>query len=187
MGDGSGGQELLIIAIIVITFINWLSQTLKAKAAKKNGEIVDESHEQVNAVNEQAQYGPDQEMSESPAAQGPGQPMDIREILAAMTGAEAPEQPRPVPVMTQEQQVLEPELEVFDPYVLEPEPEPEPDQEPEVSEAYALKPGLAASTRSTRKNRETHPIVLKLRREGGAKEAIILSEILGKPKALRDQ
>jgi len=182
MGDGSGGQELLIIAIIVITFINWLSQTLKAKAAKKNGEIVDESHEQVNAVNEQAQHGPDQEMSESPAAQGPGQPMDIREILAAMTGAEAPEQPRPVPVMTQEQQVLEPELEVFDPYVLE--PEPEPDQEPEVSEAYGLKPGLAASTR---KSRETHPIVLKLRHEGGAKEAIILSEILGKPKALRDQ
>ena len=36
MDDGSGGQGLLIIAIIVITFINWLSQTLKEKAAKKN-------------------------------------------------------------------------------------------------------------------------------------------------------
>ena len=36
MGDGDGGQGLLIIAIIVITFINWLSQTLKEKAAKKN-------------------------------------------------------------------------------------------------------------------------------------------------------
>ena len=79
MDDGSGGQGLLIIAIIVITFINWLSQTLKQKAAKKNGEIVDKSYEQLKKANEEAQYGPDQEMSESPSAEGPAQPVDMAE------------------------------------------------------------------------------------------------------------
>lgn len=189
MDDGSGGQGLLIIAIIVITFINWLSQTLKQKAAKKNGEIVDESYEQLSKANEEAQYGPDQEMSESPSAEGPAQPVDIRELLAAMTGAEAPEQPRPVPVITQDQQVPEPELEVIDPYYLEPEPEPEPDPEPapDASEAYDVIPDHIEPIGSVRKKIKTHPIALKLRSEGGAREAIILSEILGKPKALRDQ
>ncbi|MBA71254.1 MAG: hypothetical protein CMO73_01125 [Verrucomicrobiales bacterium] len=187
MDDGSGGQGLLIIAIIVITFINWLSQTLKQKAAKKNGEIVDKSYEQLKKANEEAQYGPDQEMSESPSAEGPAQPVDIRELLAAMTGAEAPEQPRPVPVITQEQQVPEPELEVIDPYYLEPEPEPEPEPALGAFEAYDVTPDHIEPIGSVRKKIKTHPIALKLRSEGGAREAIILSEILGKPKALRDQ
>lgn len=186
MDDGSGGQGLIIIAIIVITFINWLSQTLKEKAAKKNGEIVGESQGQVNEVKEQAQYSPVQQMSESPSEQGPGQAMDIRELLAAMTGAEAPEQPRPVPVITQDQQVPEPEPEVFDPYYLEPEPEPEPEPELDASDAYDLAPEHIVPIGSDSKTKKTHPIALKLRSEGGAREAIILSEILGKPKALRD-
>ncbi|MDA7605670.1 hypothetical protein N8631_02710 [Verrucomicrobiales bacterium] len=188
MGDGDGGQGLLIIAIIVITFINWLSQTLKEKAAKKNGQILDESHEKVNLVNEEAQQSQNREISESPAPQGPGAEMGIREFLAAMSGAESPEQPRPVPVITQDQQGQEQEpvqqiqsvTEVFD-------WEPEQEQKPEVSEPYDLETELPKPIRSVENVRKIHPIILKLRREGGAREAIIFSEILGKPKALRNQ
>ena len=44
------GQGLIVIAILVITFINWLSQTLKQKAAKKDGELVDKSNERATAA-----------------------------------------------------------------------------------------------------------------------------------------
>ena len=184
MEDGPGGQGLIVIAIIVITFINWLSQTLKQKAAKKNGELVDESNEKVNVVNEQAQHRPVQDIGESPASQMPGPEMGIRELLATLSGAEAPEQPRPVPVITQEQQEQEIVQEVQSVTEVS-------DWKPELrTESSGPKdpiPKPKLTIRSASKPKKTHPIALKLRSGGGAKEAIILSEILGKPKAFQEQ
>ncbi len=184
MEDGPGGQGLIVIAIIVITFINWLSQTLKEKAAKKNGELVDESNEKVNVVNEQAQHRPVQDIAESPASQMPGPEIGIRELLATLSGAEAPEQPRPVPIITQEQQEQEIVQEIQSVTEVS---DWEPELRTELSGPKDPIPEPTLTINSARKPKKTHPIALKLRSGGGAKEAIILSEILGKPKALQKQ
>ena len=175
------GQGLIIIAIIFITFINWLSQTLKKKAAKKRGEPVEEPAEQENAATKVAQYSTDQEISESTIPQRSGPEMDVRKFLAALSGTESPQQPQPVPIITQEQEEqeqgkVEEVLTVTESADWEPEPARLRDQSP--VPVQILDPN--------KKIKKTHPIVLKLRSEGGAKEAIILSEILGKPKAFTD-
>ena len=179
------GQGLIIIAIIFITFINWLSQTLKKKAAKKRGEPVEEPAEQATAATKVAQYGTDQEISEPTIPQRSGPEMDVRKFLAALSGTEPPQQPQPVPIITQEQEEqeqgkVEEVLTVTESADWEPEPATEParlrDQSPDSDQILDF----------NKKTKKTHPIVLKLRSEGGAKEAIILSEILGKPKAFTD-
>ena len=175
------GQGLIIIAIIFITFINWLSQTLKKKAAKKRGEPVEEPAEQENAATKVAQYSTDQEISESTIPQRSGPEMDVRKFLAALSGTESPQQPQPVPIITQEQEEqeqgkVEEVLTVTESADWEPEPARLRDQSPDPSQILPF----------NKKTKKTHPIVLKLRSEGGAKEAIILSEILGKPKAFTD-
>lgn len=177
------GQGLIIIAIIFITFINWLSQTLKKKAAKKSGEPVEEPAEQANAATKVAQYSTDQEISESTIPQRSGPEMDVRKFLAALSGTESPQQPQPVPIITQEQEEqeqgkVEEVLTVTESADWEPEPARLRDQSPVPDPVQILDPN--------KKTKKTHPIVLKLRSEGGAKEAIILSEILGKPKAFTD-
>ena len=175
------GQGLLVIAIIFITFINWLSQTLKKKAAKKRGEPA----EQVTAATKVAQYIHDQEVAEPTSPQRPGPEMGVREFLAALSGTETPQQPQPVPVITQQQneqeqikvQEIEPVTEISD---WETEPRTE------ITGLGNQNPEHTYTIRSVSKPKKTHPIALKLRSEGGAKEAIILSEILGKPKAFTD-
>ena len=185
------GQGLLVIAIIFITFINWLSQTLKKKAAKKRGEPVEEPAKQSTAATKVAQYSTDQEISETTIPQRSGPEMDVRKFLAALSGTEPPQQPQPVPIITQGQEeqehgkveeVLtvtesadwEPEQATEPAWLRDQSPDPDPDPDPDQI-LHHLK-----------KTKKPHPIVLKLRSEGGAKEAIILSEILGKPKAFTD-
>ncbi len=181
------GQGLIIIAIIFITFINWLSQTLKKKAAKKRGEPVEEPAEQENAATKVAQYSTDQEISESTIPQRSGPEMDVRKFLAALSGTESPQQPQPVPIITQEQEEqeqgkVEEVLTVTESADWEPEPARLRDQSP----VPVPVPDPVQILDPNKKIKKTHPIVLKLRSEGGAKEAIILSEILGKPKAFTD-
>ena len=179
------GQGLIVIAILVITFINWLSQTLKQKAAKKDGELVDKSNERATAAKKEPQYIHNQEIAREPSPQRPGPEMGVREFLAALSGSEAPQQPQPIPVITHEKELQE------------------QSKVQEIQHDTAIsdwktqlrtkttglkdpKPVPTFTISSDRKFKKTHPIALKLRREGGAKEAIILSEILGKPKAFTD-
>ena len=41
-------QELLIIAIIVITFLNWLSTKLKERSARKKGILPEDEQQQID-------------------------------------------------------------------------------------------------------------------------------------------
>ena len=189
------GQGLLVIAIIFITFINWLSQTLKKKAAKKRGEPVEEPAEQSTAATKVAQHSTDQEISETTIPQRSGPEMDVRKFLAALSGTEPPQQPQPVPIITQGQEEqehgkIEEVLTVTESADWEPEPawlgDQSPDPDPDPDPGPGPGPGPGQILHHLKKTKKTHPIVLKLRSEGGAKEAIILSEILGKPKAFTD-
>ena len=42
-------QELLIIAIIVITFLNWLSTKLKERSARKKGILPEDEEQQIDS------------------------------------------------------------------------------------------------------------------------------------------
>ena len=180
--EGIGEQGLFIIAALVIAFINWLSTTLKKKQAAQSG---DDQQEQVQAhqrqADEEAQAYLDADSWPSPdddgevASVGPApspQPDDpnreIREFFAALSGTPPVEAP-PVPVMEVE----------------EPPPVPLPPVEPvhelPSHEGHHIAPYAAGSRRRSGQ----HPIIKKLRKEGGAREAFIFSEILGKPKSLR--
>ena len=181
------GQGLIIIAIIFITFINWLSQTLKKKAAKKSGEPVEKPAEQATAATKVAQYSPDQEISEPTIPQRSGPEMDVRKFLAALSGTEPPQQPQPIPIITQEQEEQEQgKVEEVLTFTESADWEPEQATEPAWLRDQSPDPDPDQILGFYKKTKKTHPIVLKLRSEGGAKEAIILSEILGKPKAFTD-
>jgi hypothetical protein len=172
--EGIGEQGLFIIAALVIAFINWLSTTLKKKQAAQSG---DEQQEQVQAhqrqADEDAQAYLDADSWPSPDDDGEiSQPDDpnreIREFFAALSGTPPVEAP-PVPVM---------EVEEAPPV---PPPPVEPVHELPSHGGYQI----AARVGSSRRRSGQHPIVKKLRKEGGAREAFIFSEILGKPKSLQ--
>ena len=176
--DGIGEQGLFIIAALVIAFINWLSGTLKKKqAAQQDAGEQEQPQAHQRQAGEEAQASldhdswpaPDDEGEVAPVAGGP-EPDDpnreIREFFAALSGTPPVEAP-PVTVIEEE-------------LPIQPPPIPDPIPEPKSSEGYHV----AYVASSSRRDR-THPIIQKLRQEGGAREAFIFSEILGKPKSLR--
>ncbi len=179
--EGIGEQGLFIIAALVIDFINWLSSTLKKRqAAQRNEADPEEAQALQRQAEEEAQSfidddswpSPDDDpdtgapSSSSPTVQDdPNQ--NIREFFAALSGTPPVEAP-PVPVTELEQT----------------SPVPPPPVALLRTPAVATK-ATAFSLPISRGQSGPHPIIRKLRQEGGAREAFIFSEILGKPKSLR--
>ena len=162
-------QELLIIAIIVITFLNWLSTKLKERSARKKGILPED---------EQQQIDPQEDLPISGISDVNNQiqeEMGFKEFLAALSGNELPTQVAPIPLP--------------DSNIKPPPLKSEPDniektsnyQDTDISIANTSKPLDRLEIRTP----SIHPIIKKLRQEGGAKEAIIFAEILRKPIALR--
>ena len=176
--DGIGEQGLFIIAALVIAFINWLSGTLKKKQAAQRGDD-EQSQAHLREVTEDAQVqddhddwpSPDDEQNSPPLAAA--QPVDpnreLREFFEALSGS-PPIQAPPVTVIEETLPIQPP------PFT---ETAPVPEYQPSKDHYFVSQTG--GSSRRSR----IHPIIQKLRREGGAREAFIFSEILGKPKALR--
>jgi len=181
--EGIGEQGLFIIAALVIAFINWLSATLKKKQASQRKEdapqetqaLQREAEEEARSYIDHSSWpSPDDDsnLEASPASspsiieEDPNQ--NIRDFFAALSGTPPVKAP-PVPVTEIEQapSVPQPLIEL-------------PSNTPGVS--FPANP--FAYPKSSRQS-SLHPIIKKLRQEGGAREAFIFSEILGKPKSLR--
>ena len=85
-------QELLIIAIIVITFINWVSTKLKERSAKKKG-ITQELPQEESSL----QGDPIEEFNKEPDfGTSTQENLGFKDLIAAITGNEIPQQPEPV-------------------------------------------------------------------------------------------
>ena len=179
--EGIGEQGLFIIAALVIAFINWLSATLKKKQASRKEDdpqeaqaLHREEEEAQSYIDHSSWPSPDGEpnLGATPASspsiieEDPNQ--NIRDFFAALSGTPPVKAP-PVPVTEIEQapSVPQPLIEL-------------PSNTPGVS--FPANP--FAYPKSSRQS-SLHPIIKKLRQEGGAREAFIFSEILGKPKSLR--
>ena len=164
-------QELLIIAIIVITFLSWLSTKLKERSARKKGILPED---------EQQQIDPQEDLPISGISDVNNhiqEEMGFKEFLAALSGNEPPTQVAPIPLPNSS----------ANPPPLKPEPtnleKASNDENAYISKAHTRKPVDRLEIRTS----SIHPIIRKLRQEGGAKEAVILGEILRKPIALRQE
>lgn len=177
--DGIGENGLFIIAALVIAFINWLSGTLKKKKAAQrdadehsHGNHHEASEETLSDAGHESWPAPDDEQESAPLVASAPNPepddpnREIREFFAALSGTPPVEAP-PVPVMEVEEQAPPP-------------PPTEPVHELPSNEGYHVIPHVAGSSRRS----SQHPIIKKLLKEGGAREAFIFTQILGKPKAL---
>ena len=164
-------QELLIIAIIVITFLNWLSTKLKERSARKKGILPED---------EQQQIDPQEDLPISGISDVNNQiqeEMGFKEFLSALSGNEMPPQVAPIPL---------PDSNIKPPPLKSKTTDLEKasnDDNTDISKKYTRKPVDRLEIRTS----SIHPIIAKLRKEGGAKEAIILGEILRKPIALRQE
>ena len=85
-------QELLIIAIIVITFINWVSTKLKERSARKKGITQDLPQEESSLQGE-----PIEQFNKEPDfGTSTQEDLGFKDLIAAITGNEIPQQPEPV-------------------------------------------------------------------------------------------
>ena len=176
--DGIGEQGLFIIAALVIAFINWLSGTLKKRKSAQHdsdehihGNHREASEETLSHADHDSWPAPDdeQDLPVADLQQGTNDPnREIREFFSALSGTSPVEAP-PVTVIEEKLPVQPPPI-----------PEPATIPKSQSSEAYYIAPHDADSSRKKR----IHPIIQKLLKEGGARDAFIFTQILGKPKAL---
>ena len=189
--DGFSGEGLFILAAVVIAFVNWLSNTLKQRAAARDaaerrahGELPEEEHEQHGAHDDTSWP----ELDETPAptsrraATDPNQ--EIRSFFEALSGGQQAQPttrarvqaPPPVPSSEQqapawsERKVEQPQLSAIERAAL---------HRVERREDLAIQ-------RKLHDRESKHPLIALLRKEGGARQAIVLAEVLGKPKALAE-
>lgn len=162
-------QELLIIAIIVITFLNWLSTKLKERSARKKGILPEDEEQQIDS------QAPPQITGISEVNNEIQEEMGFKEFLSALSGNQMPPQVAPIPL---------PDSNVKPPPLKSKTADLEKASNHE--KADTNKPNARVPVdRLESRTSSIHPIIAKLRKEGGAKEAIILAEILRKPIALR--
>lgn len=182
------GQSLFIIAAIVIAFVNWLSTKLKKRAAARKGEASLEiaAEEEPTPKPEEESWSEPDELVDSPQPQAIEPDPGIREFLDALSGTAPPPQPQPLPPI-----ILSEEAPYPDGAFEQPGTQKEPsdraikrEQKKQTSPADLHLDYLKFM--STKKSKPVHPIILQLRKEGGAQQAIVLSEILGKPRALSE-
>ena len=180
--EGIGDQGLFIIAALVIAFINWLSATLKKKQASRKEDDPQDAQALQRDADEEAQAlidydswpSPDDEPNpEATTASSPSiieedPNQNIRDFFAALSGSPPVKAP-PVPITELEQAPPVPQLPVESP-----------------SNASEVSSPVTTFSYPTSGNQSSlRPIINKLRQDGGAREAFIFSEILGKPKSLR--
>ena len=192
--DEFSGEGLFILAAVVIAFVNWLSNTLKQRAAAREaaerrarGELPEEEHEQHGAYDDTSWPALDE--PQAPARQPAADPnQEIRNFFEALSGGQ-PAQPQPQP--TARVEVPTP------PPVPHPESQARSWSERKVERQQLSAAEQAALARVQRQRDLTlqhelhsrgsaHPAMALLRQRGGAQQAIVLAEVLGKPKALAE-
>lgn len=186
MDDGEG---LFIIAALVIAFINWLSNSLKRKAAlreqerrRARGELVEEESVDWGMESDDSTFPePDEPVvreSQDPNA-------EIRAFFEALSGnapQQAPPPPQEAPVAVQAQ-----------PTPVAVEQAPDHWRAPEVrrgrlsaAEKAALSKVRDGFSKPQRKRGDNFALIRRLFREGGVRDAVIFAEVLGKPKSLEE-
>ncbi len=190
-------ESLIVLAALVIAFVNWLFNQLKEAAARKererriaNGEEVEDDEPDFEVVYvDQPEAGP----AESAGSAGTGTGLDALrhyfESLAVPPGAQAAEaerarqqgagarQPQPSPSHPQQQRAATGRPQAPPPPALSAEERRALQRISKARSSWEVKPDA----------KKPHPLIAKLREPGGAKQAIILAEILGRPKALSDR
>jgi len=178
------GQGLLVLAFVVIAFINWVSNTLKERAeqreaAKRRSRNLSESPP---PAREQDSWPAPEPTTVSREEADPSQ--QLRDFFDSLSG----NKPKPA-----EQPAQKPE-----PVAKIPAPRAERVESwkaPEVTQAalsaeelQALDRLNNAKPRRRRSSRSSggHPLIKKLRTAGGAREAVLLAEVLGQPKGLSE-
>ena len=163
-------QELLIIAVLVITFLNWVSTKLKERSDRKKGILPDQEQQEIDYSEE-----PEISFSNEPNNQFQ-ESLGLKDLIDALGGNEMPKQIEPIPITP-------PIIEEATTYHESINSEGTPDSE---------NLNFITEKKSNRSNEiwnkqtsSIHPIIKKLRQDGGAREAIIFSEILKKPLGLR--
>lgn len=187
--DDIGGEGLFILAAVVIAFINWVSNTLKQKAAQREierrrarGDLPEEP------VHESLEGWPEPDVHPQGGAADANQ--EIRDFFSALAGgqpAQQQAQPQPQAPPT--------------PVVVAPASTPPPTAKSSWSAPELRTQTLSPSERAALQRLEgaklqvathrvsqrgQHPIIKQLRRPGGARDAVIFSEILGEPKGLAE-
>ncbi len=179
--DGFDGEGLFILAAVVIAFVNWLSNTLKARAARRETERR-RARGELPPTETADEEGSWPEPDTAPDIYVPGGAdanQEIRDFFAALSG-EAPPQPEPVPVVEAPLLQREPAPRWETPPPIEPELSAAERRALDNIQEFPLSPD------ASRQRRPVHPIVDMLRSSVGARNAIILAEVLGKPKALAE-
>ena len=196
------GEGLFILAAIVIAFVNWLSNTLKQRAAKREierrrakGELVEPR--QVEHVEDEGWPQPDEPVTPHEEANA-----RLRAFFDSLAPQETPPPPPPETTssrererVTQERERVAKERAAAQQVVADPLSKPSARwQAPKVrkpkfsaEEKRALKRLEARSSPATSTATREHPLIQELLKRGGARDAIIFAEILGKPKALAEQ
>lgn len=177
------GQGLMVIAFLVIAFINWLSTTLKEKAAQREierkrarGELEEDTFDWGE---EEPQWQQTAEARPAPAQQQPiNQKDELRDFFEALAGKTPPRQPEPVATAqapstaarTARQASEIKRVKLSD------------------QEKAALRRFEANSTGGMERPAiKVHPLIEKLRQPGGPRDAVVFAEIFGKPKGMADQ
>ena len=165
-------QELLIIAIIVITFINWVSTKLKERSAKTKG-ITQELPQEESSLQGDPIEGFNKKPNFGTSSQ---EDLGFKDLIAAITGNEIPQQPEPVliPSFESEEIITEPSFKDAEETI----------NTEALSQTNSDDLNISNIDINSTKS-STHPVVRILKQNGGAKEAIILAEVLGKPKSFQ--
>ena len=188
MGDFDG-EGLFILAAVVIAFVNWLSNSLKKKAAARE-EQKRIARGEPPAAEEESGW-PDAEQPTIAKSDANSQLHSFFESLA-QTAAPAPPPPQEERARPA-RQIPAPRVEAVAPPPIRSEAASW--QAPEVKRAklseaerraLANLGGISASRRKKRSREGAHPLIAKLRESGGAREAIVFAEIIGRPKALAE-
>lgn len=169
----------MVIAFLVIAFINWLSTTLKEKAAQREierkrarGEIEEDT---IDWGEEEPHWQQPGETQPAPAQQQQtNQKDELRDFFEALAGKTPPRQaeavvatPAPTPVERRASEVKRVKL--------------------TAEEKAALRSYEANNTGGVERPAiKIHPLIQKLRKPGGPRDAVVFAEIFGKPKGMAD-
>ena len=85
-------QELLIIAVLVITFLNWVSTKLKERSDRKKGILPDQEQQEIDYSEE-----PEISFSNEPNNQFQ-ESLGLKDLIDALGGNEMPKQIEPIPI-----------------------------------------------------------------------------------------
>lgn len=189
-------EGFFVLAVLVITFINWVSDQLKRRAAKKRGEPVEEEDgSKYIFFEDEAESDQETSLGQSESARGPREDPneEIRRFFEAISGqAPVVEAPRPEPQFVEETPPPVPKVarasakaagQIPEETVKKPELNAEEKAALERYQRMINAGGIAR--RAEARAASTDALRDILRNKDSVRQAILINEILAKPKGLQ--